>query len=236
MPGTTRDTIEIEFNYEQKPYLLIDTAGIRRKGKVFEAIEKFSVIKTLQAIENCHVAVLMLDAQQDIADQDAHIARYIVEAGRALVLAVNKWDGLDNYTRERVKDELLRKLPFLQFADLHFISAKLGKGLENVMRSVESAYSAAMKKLSTPQLTRILYAAVQEQQPPRQGMFRPKLRYAHQGGSNPPLIVIHGNRLDGIPPHYQRYLENRFRQVFDLHGTPLRIELRNGKNPYSKEA
>jgi GTP-binding protein len=183
-PGTTRDTIEIEFSYNQHPYILIDTAGIRRKGKVFETIEKFSVIKTLQAIETCHVAILMLDAQQDIADQDAHIARYVVEAGSALVLAVNKWDGLDSYQRDRVKDDLLRKLPFLQFAELHFISAKLGRGLDAVMRSVESAYAAAMKKLSTPQLTRALRAAVDEQQPPRQGMFRPKLRYAHQGGSH----------------------------------------------------
>jgi GTP-binding protein len=234
-PGTTRDAIEIEFSYNKRAYVLIDTAGIRRKGKVFEAIEKFSVIKTLQAIETCHVAVLMLDAQQDIADQDAHIARYIVEAGRALVIAVNKWDGLDSYQRQRVKDELLRRLPFLQFAELHFISALLGKGLDAVMKSVNDAYAAATRKLSTPQLTRVLRSLVDEQQPPRQGMYRPKLRYAHQGGENPPIVVIHGNRLDAIPAHYLRFLENRFRQAFELQGTPLRIELRTSVNPYKRE-
>ncbi|MEY2776903.1 MAG: hypothetical protein RLY30_1001 [Pseudomonadota bacterium] len=236
MPGTTRDAIEIPFERNGSRFRLIDTAGLRRKGKVFEAIEKFSVIKTLQAIESCHVAVLMLDAQQDISDQDAHIAGYIMEAGRALVLAVNKWDGLDSLEREDVKRRITRKLPFLVWARVHHISALQGNGLDPLMRSVLAAYSAATRKLSTPKLTRALREAVERQQPPRRGQVRPKLRYAHQGGQNPPIVVVHGNALDSVTDVYKRYLEAQFRARFDLEGTPLRIEWKVSKNPYAPQA
>ena len=206
MPGTTRDAIEIDFERGGKSYTLIDTAGLRRRGKVFETIEKFSVIKTLQAIEACNVVVLMLDAQTEISDQDAHIAGFIVETGKALVIAINKWDGLDAYKRERIQRDFERKLRFLSFARVHTISALKGQGLKAVMKSVEEAHAAAYRKLSTPKLTRTLHAAVEQQPPPRKGIFRPKLRYAHQGGQNPPLIVIHGNALEGVPDSYRRYL------------------------------
>jgi GTP-binding protein len=236
MPGTTRDAIEIPFERNGSRFRLIDTAGLRRKGKVFEAIEKFSVIKTLQAIESCHVAVLMLDAQQDISDQDAHIAGYIMEAGRALVLAVNKWDGLDPLAREDVKRRITRKLPFLVWARVHHISALQGNGLDPLMRSVLAAYQAATRKLSTPKLTRALREAVERQQPPRRGQVRPKLRYAHQGGQNPPIVVVHGNALDSVTDVYKRYLEAQFRDRFDLEGTPLRIEWKVSKNPYAPKS
>lgn len=235
MPGTTRDAIEIPFERNGSKFRLIDTAGLRRKGKVFEAIEKFSVIKTLQAIESCHVAVLMLDAQQDISDQDAHIAGYIMEAGRALVIAVNKWDGLDALQREDVKRRIARKLPFLVWARVHHISALQGNGLDPLMRSVLAAYSAATRKLSTPKLTRALREAVERQQPPRRGQVRPKLRYAHQGGQNPPIVIVHGNALDSVTDVYKRYLEAQFRMKFDLEGTPLRIEWKVSKNPYAPQ-
>lgn len=235
LPGTTRDSISIGFEYRDKKYQLIDTAGLRRRGKVFEAVEKFSVIKTLQAIESCHVAVLMLDAQQDISDQDAHIAGFVMESGRALVVAVNKWDGLDIVARDEVKRLIARKLQFLHWARFHFISAKRGTGIDALMRSVDSAYAAATSKLSTPKLTRILREAVEFQQPPRHGRFRPKLRYAHQGGQNPPIIVVHGNALEHVSEVYKRFLESRFRKVFDLEGTPLRIEWKTSVNPYAEK-
>ncbi|HJW03297.1 MAG TPA: ribosome biogenesis GTPase Der [Azospira sp.] len=235
MPGTTRDAIFVDFERNGRPYTLIDTAGLRRRGKVFESIEKFSVIKTLQSIEDAHVVVLVLDAQQDISDQDAHIAGFILESGRALVVAVNKWDNLDSYGRDRVKAELERKLNFLSFARFHYISALKGQGLEPLFKSVDGAYAAAMAKLSTPKLTRVLIDAVAKQAPPRHGAFRPKLRYAHQGGSNPPLIVIHGNALDGLPESYRRYLEHTFRTVFKLQGTPLRIQFNVTHNPYAEK-
>ena len=233
MPGTTRDAIEIEFEKNGHPYTLIDTAGLRRKGKVFETIEKFSVIKTLQAIEECNVVVLMLDATQDISDQDAHIAGFIIEAGRALVIAVNKWDAVDEYHRERIKVDIDRKLNFLGFARVHYISALNGQGIGSVLTSVDKAYAAAMAKLSTPKLTRALLAVVEKQGPPRHGLFRPKLRYAHQGGSNPPIIVIHGNALDQIPDSYTRYLERSFLDIFKLKGTPLKIRFKSSKNPFA---
>ena len=233
MPGTTRDAIEIPFERNGRHYTLIDTAGLRRKGRVFEAIEKFSVIKTLQAVEQSNVVVLMVDASQDISEQDAHIAGFSIEAGRALVLAVNKWDAVDGYRRERVKQEIARKLNFLGFARVHYISALEGQGVAAVLGSVDKAYAAAMAKLPTPKLTRVLQAAVQKQQPPRHGNFRPKLRYAHQGGSNPPVIVIHGNALDRIPDSYTRYLEKCFLDAFDLRGTPLRIQYKTAQNPYA---
>lgn len=234
MPGTTRDSIEIPFERDGKHYTLIDTAGIRRRGKVFEAIEKFSVVKTLQSISEANVVVLMLDAQQDISEQDAHIAGFILESGRALVLAVNKWDGLQTHQRDQVKNDMDRKLDFLGFAKTHFISALKGTGIGPLMKSVDAAYGAAMANLSTPKLTRALAEAIEKQEPKRKGGLRPKMRYAHQGGMNPPVIVIHGNSLDAISDPYKRYLEKHFRDTFQLVGTPLRIELRTGKNPFDK--
>ncbi|MFM2108654.1 MAG: hypothetical protein RLZZ513_1722 [Pseudomonadota bacterium] len=234
MPGTTRDSIEIPFERDGRHYALIDTAGIRRKGKVFEAIEKFSVVKTLKSIADANVVLLLLDAQQDISEQDAHIAGFVLEAGRALVVGVNKWDGLDQDTREHIKREIERKLSFLSFAKMHFISATKGTGIPPMMKSINAAYEAAMRNLPTPQLTRALQEAVEHQQPRRKGSVRPKLRYAHQGGQNPPIIIVHGNALDGIDPSYKRYLEKHFRESFGLVGTPLRIEFRSGKNPFSK--
>ena len=235
MPGTTRDAIEVPFERNGKHYTLIDTAGLRRKGRVFEAVEKFSVIKTLQAVEQANVVVLMVDASQDISDQDAHIAGFCVEAGRALVIAVNKWDAVDTYRRERVKTDINRKLNFLGFARLHFISAREGQGIAGLLASVDQAWAAAMVKLATPKITRVLLDAVQKQQPPRHGLTRPKLRYAHQGGSNPPIIVIHGNALDHVPASYTRYLEHTFMEVFKLQGTPLRIQYKSTKNPFGEK-
>jgi GTP-binding protein len=232
MPGTTRDAIEVPFERNGRPYILVDTAGLRRRGKVFEAIEKFSVVKTLQAIADCNVVILMLDAQQDISEQDAHIAGFIVEAGRALVVAVNKWDGLDTYVKERARLEIAQKLRFLDFANVHPISAKKGTGLKELFKDVDLAYVAATAKLPTPKLTRILQEAIEHQQPKRVGMGRPKLRYAHQGGMNPPIVVIHGTSLSGVTDSYKRYLEGRFRDVFKLRGTPLRIQMNTAKNPY----
>ena len=234
MPGTTRDSIEIPFERDGKHYTLIDTAGIRRKGKVFEAIEKFSVVKTLQSISDANVVLLLLDAQQDISEQDAHIAGFVLESGRALVVGVNKWDGLNTEQRDHIKREIDRKLSFLSFAKMHFISAIKGTGIPPMLKSIDAAYAAAMRKLPTPQLTRALQEAVDHQQPRRKGSIRPKLRYAHQGGQNPPVIVVHGSALEAIDANYKRYLEKHFRESFSLTGTPLRIELRSGKNPFSK--
>jgi GTP-binding protein len=234
MPGTTRDSIEVPFEKGGKNYTLIDTAGIRRRGKVFEAIEKFSVVKTLQSISEANVVILMLDAQQDISEQDAHIAGFILETGRALVVAVNKWDGLTSDQRDQVKNDIDRKLDFLGFAEMKFISALKGTGINHLMKAIDTAYAAATAKLSTPRLTRALQEAIEKQEPKRKGSTRPKMRYAHQGGQNPPIIVIHGNALDGITEPYKRYLEKHFRDTFDLIGTPLRIELRSGKNPFAK--
>jgi len=234
-PGTTRDAIAVPFRRKGKDYTLIDTAGLRRKGKVFETIEKFSVIKTLQSIEEANVVVLVLDASQDISEQDAHIAGFCVEAGRAMVIAVNKWDSADDYRRERVKADMTRKLNFLGFAQAHFISALKGEGINPLMASVDAAYAASMVKMPTPKLTRLLQAAVEKQAPPRHGIFRPKLRYAHQGGSNPPIIVIHGNALDHVSDSYRRYLERTFMEAFKLKGTPLRVEFRTTRNPYANK-
>ena len=234
MPGTTRDSIEIPFERGGQQYTLIDTAGIRRRGKVFEAIEKFSVVKTLQSISEANVVLLLLDAQQDISEQDAHIAGFVLESGRALVVGVNKWDGLTSSRRDEIKIDLDRKLDFLSFAKFHFISALKATGVDQLMKSIHSAYVAAMSDLSTPKLTRALIEAVEHQQPRRKGSIRPKLRYAHQGGMNPPIVVIHGNSLDAIDDNYKRFLEKHFRDTFALVGTPLRIEFRSGKNPFSR--
>ena len=236
-PGTTRDAIEVPFERGGRQYTLVDTAGLRKRGKSHgETVEKFSIVKTLQAIEDSNVAVLVLDAE-GISEQDAHVAGYILERGRAVVVVVNKWDAADKTARERIKAELRYKLGFLGFAQQLFISAREGKGVGDVLRSVDAAYAAAMAKLSTPKLTRALIAAVERQAPPiRRGYARPKMRYAHQGGSNPPRIVIHGNSLANVSDAYKRYLEGWFRQQFDLVGTPLRIELRTGRNPYADKA
>jgi GTP-binding protein len=231
-PGTTRDSIEVELDFEGRHYTLVDTAGIRRKGKVFEAVEKFSVIKTLQAIERANVVILVVDAEDDITEQDAHIAGYILEAGRALAVAVNKWDAVDADKRKDVKSDLERKLMFLDFAEFTSISARNGTGIKPLLAAVDVAFAAATAKLSTPKLTRALQSAVEQQQPPMSGRFRPKMRYAHQGGSNPPIVVIHGSGLAGVKEPYKRYLENTFRKVFKLKGTPLRIELRSSVNPF----
>jgi GTPase len=231
-PGTTRDAIEVELDWEGRRYTLVDTAGIRRKGKVFESVEKFSVVKTLQAIERAHVVILVVDAEADIAEQDAHIGGYILEAGRSLVVAVNKVDAIDAEKRKDVKKDLERKLQFLDFAAFVPISARMGTGIKALLKAVDIAFAAAMAKIPTPKLTRALQAAVEQQQPPLAGRFRPKMRYAHQGGSNPPIVVIHGSGLDGVKAPYKRYLENSFRKTFKLIGTPMRIELRSSVNPF----
>lgn len=235
LPGTTRDAIEIPFERDGKHYTLVDTAGLRKRGKVFQAIEKFSVVKTLQAISEANVVLLLLDARQDISEQDAHIAGFVLESGRALVVGINKWDGLSQDKRKEIRSEVERKLHFLSFAKFHYVSALKATGIASLMRSVDAAYAAAMAKLPTPRLTRVLEEAVAHQQPPRrQGSIRPKLRYAHQGGQNPPVIVIHGNSLENVGDDYKRYLEKHFRDAFSLAGTPLRIEFRSGKNPFAK--
>lgn len=235
LPGTTRDAIEIEFERGNKRYTLIDTAGLRRRGKVFETVEKFSVIKTLQAIEACNVVLLLIDAEAGISDQDAHIAGFAAEAGRAIVVGLNKWDAIDSEQREWVKREYDRKLRFLSFARMLHLSALKGQGIGPIMKAVDEAHAAAFAKLSTPKLTRALQAAVEQQPPPRKGIFRPKMRYAHQGGQNPPRIIIHGNALDAVPESYRRYLESQFRQTFRLEGTPLSVEFKSSHNPYLKD-
>jgi GTPase len=235
-PGTTRDSIHVDFQRNGKSYTLIDTAGLRRRSRVAETAEKFSVIKTLQSIEDANVVILVLDAEQDISEQDAHIAGFILEAGRAVVVAVNKWDAVGRARRDQVKREFARKLGFLSFAQVHYISAREVKGLGELIKSVDLAYAAAMARLPTPKLTRTLIAATTRQAPPRHGLFRPKLRYAHQGGINPPIIVIHGNQLDSLPDSYRRYLERFFIDAFHLRGTPVRIQLKVGSNPYAKRS
>ncbi|MDF0606353.1 ribosome biogenesis GTPase Der [Neisseriaceae bacterium TC5R-5] len=234
--GTTRDSIYIDFERDGHTYTIIDTAGVRRRGKVNEVLEKFSVIKTLKAIEDANVAVLVLDAQLDISEQDATIAGFALEAGRALVIAVNKWDNIDAEQKDTVRREIARKLNFLDFAKFHYISAIEGRGIADLFKSIDEAYRAAMVKLATPKLTRILEVALERQQPPRSGLIRPKMRYAHQGGQNPPIIVVHGNALDKIPSSYTRYLEHTFRKVFKLQGTPLRVQYKSSDNPFAKDA
>ena len=232
LPGTTRDAISVPFEHAGQRFELIDTAGLRRKGKVFEAIEKFSVVKTLQAIENANVVLLLLDATQGVTDQDAHIAGYILESGRAVVLAVNKWDAVDAYQRELLQRSIETRLGFLKFASIHHISAIKRQGLGPVWKSIIQAHASANRKMSTPVLTRLLMEAVQFQQPQRSGVFRPKLRYAHQGGMNPPIVVIHGNGLEHVTEAYKRFLEGRVREHFKLTGTPLRIEFKSSRNPF----
>jgi GTP-binding protein len=234
-PGTTRDSIHIDLEKNGKHYTLIDTAGVRKRGRVFEAIEKFSVIKTIQAIEDANVVILVVDAQEGITEQDAHVAAYILDAGRALVVAINKWDGLKEDERDWVKREIDRKLMFLDFAEFHYISALRKKGLPELFKSVDIAYKAAFAKLATPQLTRVLIDALQQHQPPISKGIRPKLRYAHQGGSNPPIVVIHGSHVDGVKDAYTRFLEKTFRRTFQLSGTPLRVQYKQGSNPFAED-
>ena len=233
LPGTTRDAISVPFERDGQRFELIDTAGLRRKGQVFEAIEKFSVVKTLQAIESASVVLLLIDATQGVTDQDAHIAGYILESGRAVVVAVNKWDAVDEYARELVKRSIETRLGFLKFAALHLISAQKRQGLGPLWDSIAQAHKAANCKMSTPVLTRLLLEAVQFQTPKKSGMYRPKLRYAHQGGMNPPIIIIHGNSLEHVTDAYKRFLEGRFRKEFNLVGTPMRIQMKSSQNPYS---
>ncbi len=230
--GTTRDSIQVPFEHRGRRYTLIDTAGVRRRARVSEAIEKFSIIKTLQAMEQANVVLLVLDAHEGITEQDASLAGHVLDSGRALVVVINKWDGLEKDERERVKSELERKLPFLSFAEMKFVSALHGTGVGHLMEAVDAAYAAATRDLKTAELTRVLEEAVMEHQPPLVRGRRIKLRYAHQGGRNPPLIVIHGNQTESVPAAYQRYLANRFRQAFHLWGTPVRIEFRTTANPY----
>jgi len=235
MPGTTRDAIKVPFERDGQLFELIDTAGLRRKGKVFEAIEKFSVVKTLQAISDANVVLLLLDATQGVTDQDAHIAGFILESGRAVVIAINKWDAIDSYQREMLQRSIETRLAFLKFAPVLHISAIKRQGLGPVWKSITSAWASATCKMSTPVLTRLLQEAVEFQQPKRAGIFRPKLRYAHQGGQNPPVIVIHGNSLEHVSETYKRYLETRFRTHFKLTGTPLRIDMKLSSNPFNGE-
>jgi len=234
LPGTTRDSIYVPMERQGKRYTLIDTAGVRRKGRVEEGIEKFSVIKTLKAIEDAHVAILVFDAQEGITEQDLHIIGFALDAGRGLVVAINKWDGLDEDTRESVKKAIDRRLRFIEdFVDVHFISAKHGTGVGNLYKSVHQAHASANKVLSTPDLTRALEQAVLEHNPPLVRARRVKLRYAHSGGHNPPVIVIHGNQVERLPEAYKRYLVNFFRQEFRLRGTPIRMEFKSSENPFA---
>ncbi|AHE98833.1 ribosome biogenesis GTPase Der [Thioalkalivibrio paradoxus] len=231
--GTTRDSIFIPFQRDGQDYTLIDTAGVRRRARVHDAVEKFSVVKTLQAIDAAHVVIMVLDAQAGIADQDAHLLGMVLDAGRALVLAVNKWDGLDPDVRERVRLDLERKLGFLRFARMRLVSALHGTNVGHLLDDVREAHASAFVELSTPQLSRLLESAVAEHAPPLVGHRRIKLRYAHQGGQNPPVIVIHGNQTESLPGSYRRFLENFFRTHLRLVGTPLRLEFRSGKNPFA---
>ena len=233
-PGTTRDAIVVPFEREGRRFELIDTAGLRRKGRVFEAVEKFSVVKTLQAIAEAHVVLLLLDATQGVSEQDAHIAGYILESGRSVVVAVNKWDATDEYGRQMLQRSIESRLAFLRFAPVLHVSALRRQGLGPLWKALLQAHASATVKMPTPVLTRLLREAVEHQAPRRAGRFRPKMRYAHQGGMNPPIVVIHGNSLEHVTPAYRRYLEGRVRDHFHLVGTPLRIELRSGRNPFDE--
>ena len=233
-PGTTRDAISVPFERAGQKFELIDTAGLRRKGKVFEAIEKFSVVKTLQAISDANVVLLLIDASQGVSDQDAHIAGYVLEAGRAVVIAINKWDAVDSYQRETLERSIEHRLPFLKFAEVLRISAIKRQGLAPVWKAIAEAHASAIRKMPTPVLTRLLQEAVQHQAPQRSGAFRPKLRYAHQGGMNPPIVVIHGTGLEHVTEAYKRFLEGRVREHFKLTGTPLRIQFKTARNPFDE--
>jgi GTP-binding protein len=235
MPGTTRDSIYIPFERDGRRYTLIDTAGVRRRKSVHEAVEKFSVIKTMQAIEEANVVVMMMDAQKEIADQDLHLLGFIVEAGRALVLVINKWDGLDDYQKQKIRDDVDKQLSFIRFAEIFYVSALHGSNVGKLYAAIDRAYASATRDLSTPMLTRILEKAMEAHQPPLVRGRRLKLRYAHQGGVNPPRIVIHGNQTDRVPESYQRYLVNYFINAIKSVGTPIKIEFKGGTNPYAEK-
>ena len=234
-PGTTRDSIYIDYQRGEKDYTLIDTAGVRRRKNVKETVEKFSIVKTLKAVDDAHVVVLVMDAHEGIVDQDMHLLGHCIEKGRGLVLAVNKWDGIEPDQRDWIKSELGRRLAFADYADIHFISALHGTGVGHLYKSIDAAYESATRKLSTNALTRILEGAVFDHQPPMINGRRIKLRYAHAGGQNPPLIVIHGNQTGKVPNSYSRYLEKIYRRELDLVGTPVRIEFRASENPYAEK-
>jgi len=234
-PGTTRDSIYIPFERQGKQYTLIDTAGVRRRGKVFETVEKFSVIKTLQAMKDAHVVVVVIDAREGIVEQDLHMIGFALEAGRAMVIAINKWDGMGDYERQQVKSEIERRFDFIPWAKIHLISALHGTGVGDLYPSIHRAYESAMLKVTTNRMTQILQDAVEQHQPPMVNGRRIKMRYAHLGGSNPPLFIIHGNQVDQVPQDYKRYLENVFRKVFKMEGTPVRIEFKSGENPFAEK-
>ncbi|MDP3977476.1 MAG: ribosome biogenesis GTPase Der [Pseudomonas sp.] len=230
--GTTRDSIYIPFERDGEKYTLIDTAGVRRRGKIFEAVEKFSVVKTLQAIQDSNVVVFVMDAREGVVDHDLNLLGFVLESGRSLVIALNKWDGMEPSERDYVKTELQRRLFFVEFADIHFISALHGTGVGHLYKSVQDSFKSAITRWPTNRLTQILEDAVGDHAPPMVNNRRIKLRYAHLGGANPPLIVIHGNQVDAVPKSYVRYLENTYRRVLKLVGTPIRIEFKGGENPY----
>ncbi|MGB0289337.1 ribosome biogenesis GTPase Der [Aequoribacter sp.] len=232
-PGTTRDSVYIDFEREGEQYTLIDTAGVRRRKNVKESVEKFSIVKTLKAIDDSNVVLLLMDAHEGIVDQDMHLLGHCIEAGRALVVVVNKWDGLDEYQKDRIKDSISRRLKFVEFAQMHFISALHGSGVGHLYQAIHTAYLAATQKLSTNYLTRILEGAVSDHPPPMVNGRRIKLRYAHAGGQNPPRIVVHGNQTTKVPASYERYLENVYRRELGIEGTPIKIEFRTTENPYA---
>ncbi|WP_341938611.1 ribosome biogenesis GTPase Der [Marinimicrobium sp. C2-29] len=232
-PGTTRDSVYIHYERFDKQYTLIDTAGVRRRKNVHETVEKFSIVKTLHAIDDAHVVILVMDASEGVVDQDLHLMGNVLDAGRGLVIALNKWDGLEDGHKQYVRKELERRLRFVDFANIHFISALHGTGVGHLYESVEGAYQSATDKFSTNFLTRVLQDAVREHQPPMINGRRIKLRYAHPGGHNPPIVVIHGNQTGSLPNHYVRYLEKTFREVLKLEGTPVRIELKSNENPFA---
>ncbi|WP_096084443.1 ribosome biogenesis GTPase Der [Agaribacterium haliotis] len=232
MPGTTRDSVYIPYEREGEAYTLIDTAGVRRRKNIKLSVEKFSIVKTLQAIDDANVVILVVDAQEGIVEQDLHLLGHVIDTGKALVIALNKWDGLDSEHKAYVKTELERRLRFVDFADMHFISALHGTGVGHLYQSIKRSYQSATEKFSTSFLTKVLEHAVSEHQPPLVQGRRIKLRYAHSGGHNPPIIVIHGNQTRSVPGHYHRYLEKTFRRALDLHGTPVRIEFKTADNPF----
>jgi len=230
--GTTRDSIYIPFERDGEEYTLIDTAGIRRRKNITEAVEKFSIVKTLQAIKDANVVVLVIDAQDGLTEQDLHMLSFVMDAGRALVVAFNKWDGMTADKKEEIQRETERRLGFAEFARFHNISALHGTGVGNLYPSIHEAYDSAMAKWSTNRLTRLLEDMVADHQPPMVNGRRIKLRYAHQGGSNPPIIVVHGNQTSSLPGSYKRYLENKFIKVLEIKGTPVRFEFKSGANPF----
>jgi GTP-binding protein len=234
MPGTTRDSVYIPYERRDKPYTLIDTAGVRRRKNVTEGVEKFSIIKTLQAIQDANVVVIVIDAREGIVDQDLHLIGFAMDAGRALVLAVNKWDGMTPDEKKSVKNELERRLTFLDYAQIHFISAKHGSGVGDMYKSIDASYKSAFAKWPTKRLTELLQDCTADHQPPMVRGRRIKLRFAHQGGSNPPIIVVHGSKTDDLPASYKRYLENMFRKVLKVKGTPIRFEFKSSENPFAK--